>query len=76
MGLLLGPRLLGIQPDLGIESVIRSESIIRHSKVPSFYPFFYENLKNSTFNDFFLKILTNEVAMKKIQHKQAATGIN
>ena len=33
MGLLLGTRLLGIQPDLGIESVIKSESIIRHSKV-------------------------------------------
>ena len=45
-------------------------------KVPSFYPFFYENLKNSTFNDLLHKILNNKVALKKIQHKEAVMGIN
>ena len=45
-------------------------------EIPSFYPFFYENLKNSTFNDLLRKILTNKVALKKIQHKEAAIGIN
>ena len=44
--------------------------------LPSFYPFFYEHLKNSTFNDLLRKILTNKVALKKIQHKEAAIGIN
>ena len=48
----------------------------QESTIPSFYPFFYENLKNSTFNDLLRKILTNKVALKKIQHKEAAIGIN
>ena len=46
------------------------------SEIPSFHPFFDENLKNLTFNDLLRKILTNKVAPKKIQHKEAAIGIN
>ena len=44
--------------------------------LPSFYPFFYLNLKNSTFIDLLRKILTNKVTLKKIQHKEDALGIN
>ena len=46
------------------------------TQIPSFYPFFYLNLKNSTFDDLLRKILTNKVTLKKIQHKEDAIGIN
>ena len=45
-------------------------------KLPSFCPFFYENLMNSTFNDLLRKTLTNKVPLKKLQYEKAAIGIN
>ena len=43
--------------------------------IPSFYPFFFENLINLIFDNFLRKILTNKITLKKIQHEEAAIGI-
>ena len=43
--------------------------------IPSFYPFFYKNPKNSTYFELLRNILTNKCTMKKNQHREVTMGI-
>ena len=47
-----------------------------HLDLPSFYPFFYKNLKNSTYFELLRNTVTNKCTTKKIEHEEGTVEMN
>ena len=49
---------------------------MKFKALPSFFPFFYKNLKNSTYFELLRNTLTNKCTTKKIEHEEGTMEKN